>query len=125
MIHKLPNGLNIDQFFEWVEKNWGLKWINGSTSEEFDILWKRESDGSLTTCFFSAWAPPLIFYKRITETYPQLHLEYEYSVWEMECVGYGTSTENPSHFEYTSKDEMEELNRSREWHVTIWNPHFE
>jgi hypothetical protein len=113
-------------FFDWVQKNWGSKWINGSTSEECDILWKRKDDGSLTARFFSAWNPPFVFYKRIAETYPQLNLEYEYDIWEMQSAGYGTANdEKPSHFEYDSKEEMEDLKRSREWHVTIWNPHFE
>jgi hypothetical protein len=125
MIDKPPNDLNTEQYFEWVAQNWGSKWINGSTSEERDITWKREADGSLTTRFFSAWSPPLVFYKRIAETYPQLNLEYEYAIWEMSCAGNGTAgVENPSHFEYDSKEEMETLKQSREWHVAIWNPHF-
>lgn len=129
MIDQQPSELNRPPHYnvdEWIEKYWSTKWINGSTSEQCDILWKHEPDGSLTARFFSAWSPPLAFYKRIAETYPQLSLEYEYAVWEMTCAGYGTATdENPSHFEYDSKEEMEALKQSREWHVTIWNPHFE
>jgi hypothetical protein len=129
MIDQQPSELNTPPHYnidEWIEKYWSTKWINGSTSEQCDILWKREADGSLVARFFSAWSPPVAFYKRIAETYPQLRLEYEYAVWEMACAGYGTATdEKPSHFVYDSKEEMEELKQSREWHVTIWNPHFE
>jgi hypothetical protein len=121
MIDKQPSELND----EWIEKHWSTKWINGSTSEECDILWEREADGSLTTRFFSAWNPPVAFYKRIAETYPQLNLEYEYAEWEMAYAGYGVGAEKPSHFEYNSKEEMDTLKQSRQWHVTIWNPHFE
>jgi hypothetical protein len=128
IIDKKPESPNTpsssDWAEEWVDKHWGTRWINGNTSEECDVTWTREDDGSLTARFFSAWSPPLAFYNRIVETYPQLHLEYEYAVWEMGCAGYGIGGSDPHHFGYDSKEEMGGLKTSRHWHVTIWNPHF-
>jgi hypothetical protein len=130
MIDKPPPGLfeppYSDWADEWIEKYWGTKWINGHTHEECDILWKREDDGSLTTRFFSAWSPPLAFYNNIIETYPQLRLEYEYTIWEMGYAGHGVggSGSDRCYYQYQSKEEMDELKRLRDWHLNIWNPHF-
>lgn len=86
----------------------------------------RADDGSLTARFISAWAPPVPFYNRLVETFPQLFLEYEYAEWEMGFAGYGIAglDKNPHHFVYNSKEEMDALKSSRIWHVNIWNPHY-
>lgn len=126
MIDTPPATLEGTPYFQWVDKYWGTKWINGDPVDECEVMWVKQDDGSLVAKFISAWAPPVAFYNRIVETYPQLYLEYEYAEWEMGFTGYGVGgiEKTPHHFEYQSKEEMESLKTSRNWHVTIWNPHF-
>jgi hypothetical protein len=129
MIDQQPPDLNIkfpntDVVEGWIEKYWGTPWISGHVNEKCDIVWKREDDGSLTARFFSAWSPPLAFYKRILETYPKLQLEYEYAVWELKFAGYGFGSAIPRHFEYNTKEEMHALMHLRDWNVHIWHPRF-
>lgn len=126
MIDKPPAALEGMPYYQWVDKYWGTKWINGDSVDEREVTWQKGEDGALEAKFISAWAPPVAFYNRIVETYPQLYLEYEYAEWEMGFAGYGIGGlgKNPHHFEYDSKEEMEALKSSRTWHVSIWNPHF-
>ena len=109
---------------DWVQTNWGTRWIaNTDTHKEVRLA---PVNGGLEATFISAWAPPLPFYNTLAAQYPDLQFEYEYTEWGIGFCGHGIGRYEglPTHYNFGTKEEMESLNRFRNWHVCIWNPHF-
>jgi len=108
---------------DWVQKNWGTRWIAPTEGEN---LYLAPVNRGLEATFISAWAPPLPFYNTLATQYPDLQFEYEYTEWGMGFCGHGIGRFEglPHHYNFGTKEEMEDLNRFRNWHVCIWNPHF-
>lgn len=110
---------------DWIQANWGTRWIAASISNDEDIHFVR-TNGGLEARFLSAWAPPLPFYNTLATQYSGLQVEYEYTEWGIGFCGHGVGSAGgePNHYNFGTREEMEALNQSRNWHVCIWNPHF-
>lgn len=83
----------------------------------------------ITLFFQTSWAPPIEFYRRLVETYPDLSIYYEYNEFYMSFCGYGSFRTNnlqsqPNHFLWNSKEELEQIKSSHPWYMTPWDPHF-
>lgn len=57
---------------EWRLQHWGC---NGNASE---CRFSEPSDDMLCVDFWTPWQPPVAFYRRLAETYPQLEMEARY-----------------------------------------------
>jgi hypothetical protein len=122
-----PNHLNEEDKEGWIEEHWSTRWILKVRREGGEAYLEEKEDGSLEARFLSAWCPPLAFYNALAIRFPEIILEYEYSEWGMQFAGYGVAKPNgePIHYSYDSKEELDELNALRLWHLWIWNPQFE
>ena len=49
-----------DNWYEWNVSNWGTKW-------DMDVFVTEDTDESLTLSADSAWAPPIEFFRHLTE----------------------------------------------------------
>jgi hypothetical protein len=49
-----------DNWYEWNVANWGTKW-------DVDVFVTEDTDESVTLSFDSAWAPPIEFFRHLTE----------------------------------------------------------
>ena len=107
----------------WIQQNWGTRWI-APINRTYDEVCLVPVSGGLEAHFISAWAPPVPFYDALVKQYPGLQINYEYAEWEVGFCGYGIGGKEPNHYRFETKDELEELNRARNWHVRLWNPYF-
>ena len=111
------NTINID---EWIDENWGSKWI------ENNIIFIY-SKNSIETFFNSAWFPPLAFYFKLIELLPDIIIEFEYSGFMMTFVGHGSLSFNKitnvyEHYTYDSVEEFNSINNCRDWNLNLFNP---
>jgi len=108
----------------WVQTNWGTRWIVAMNTDTAVRL--QPVNGGLEAFFLSAWTPPIPFYNTLASQYPDLQFEYEYTEWGMGFCGHGIGRFEglSSHYNFGTKEEMEDLSRFRNWHVCLWDPHF-
>jgi hypothetical protein len=76
-----PKGAMPD-WYAWRVNNWGTKW---SVSE----VQMSETDTSLTYCFETAWAPPEMVVKRLSEMFPNAYIVLSFD--EPGCLGKGAT----------------------------------
>jgi len=111
---------------EWIQEHWGTRWIAPLDDHYSQLRLSRDTEGALQAHFISAWSPPIPFYNRLAEKYPSIKIEYEYTEWGMEMCGYGVGSPGgkPTHYNFGSPEEINELKALRHWNVCIWSPHF-
>lgn len=118
--------LNVDEREKWIEENWSTRWIVKDRCEGGEAILEEKEDGILESYFISAWSPPIAFYNTLATRFPEISLEYEYNEWGVGFAGFGVAKPDgePIHYSYESKEELDEINGLRFWHVCIWNPQF-
>jgi hypothetical protein len=123
----LPAILPEEEFNLWMHANWGTRWIGPNIQFNEPVILKQHSDTILEAHFRSAWTPPIPFYKKLVEHFPELVIEYEYSEIHSGIVGHGTTAPETRevHYTFDTQEEIDELKGLRCWHVSIWNPHGE
>ena len=111
---------------EWIQEHWGTRWIAPLDDHYSQLRLSRDTEGALQAHFISAWSPPIPFYNTLAEKYPSIKIEYESTEWCMGFCGYGVGSPGgkPTHYNFASPEEINELNALRHWNVCIWNPHF-
>ena len=127
MFDPYPSDLPDHKSSDWILEHWGTKWIVEELKVGSTVQLRPQPDGSLQTRFFSAWAPPVAFYNRLASAFPGIQVEYEYAEWGMGFVGYGkggTKETEPTHLSYETKEELDEIKKSRVWQIDVFNPHF-
>lgn len=55
--------------YAWRVANWGTKW------DACDLVWIDDT----SFCFNTAWSPPVDFYRKMSELYPNASFSFEYS----------------------------------------------
>lgn len=74
-----------NHWYDWNIRNWGTKWEPQVTSE-------RYGDGDIVYYLDTAWAPPMEFFAKLVEMYPNLDFELYYNEeqgWGGEVHGSG------------------------------------
>ena len=74
-----PNGSDDRALMEWRLDNFNTDrfWANHMAPRD-PYLTPNKDD--ITCIFQTAWAPPINFYKRLSQLYPQLEIYYEYNM---------------------------------------------
>jgi hypothetical protein len=123
----LPMIVPEEEFTLWLHANWGARWIGVNIECNEPIQLKNQSETILEAHFGSAWTPPIAFYRKLVERFPDLVIEYEYSEILSGIVGHGTTAPGTkeAHYTFDTQEEIDELKGLRCWHVSIWNPHGE
>lgn len=62
-----------DNWYDYQTTNWGTKW------DVRQIFTEAETENEICLSFDTAWAPPIAFYKKLSEDYPKLHIMASYS----------------------------------------------
>lgn len=86
-------------WYSWCVENWGTKWDLGEVSEatvelpaELEQLAAEDEDprGSARFAFETAWGPPVEGFRQISEMFPELTFELDYSEPGMGFAGTAT-----------------------------------
>ena len=119
-----PNSRNDRALMEWREQNFNTDrfWANHMAPRDPYLIQNKDD----ITCFFqTAWAPPVNFYKRLSQLYPSLVIYYEYNEWQMGFCGHGQNNDAHVHINYETKDELELICKDHDWYMQPFNPHFD
>ena len=126
--YPMPNNLNFEDKYEWIENNWGSKWILNNDFSD-NIYFNYNKNNEIVTEFISAWSPPISFYIHLVNIIPDIIIEYEYYEYMMTFAGYGLISldKNNNIYEHLTYENEEELNviiNLRDWNLDIRNNYF-
>ncbi len=112
----------------WYKENYTCSWIGTFDRTQIPPP-KISDDGKYIELFFiSPWAPPLKFYKKLVEVFPDLMIKYEYNEWGNMFCGHGIAipdnTPEPNHYSYRSEEELQSIVRGYTWTLVPYNPYF-
>jgi len=119
----VPAEMENEDRYQWLHDSFSTKWVADAEMRRTDI-------NTLTVYFDSAWIVPYGFYKLLVGRYPDLHIDYEYHVWESGFIGHGQmhsgDFSDPIHCRYDSAEELNNFvnGKATGWHVCTMNPHF-
>lgn len=119
-----PNGTNDQVLMEWRQTNFGTDrfWANYMEARAPRLTTNKND---LTCIYQTAWAPPIQFYKKLSQMYPMIDIYYEYNEWGMGVCGHGSNDETHNHYVYETKDDYESFCRAHDWYMQPFNPHFD
>jgi hypothetical protein len=119
-----PNGKNDAVLMEWRRENFNTDrfWANYMEPRSPHLTPNKED---ISCIFQTAWAPPVFFYQKLSNIYPQLEIYYEYNEWGMGFCGHGRNSDIHVHLNYETKDELELICKDHDWYMQPFNPHFD
>jgi hypothetical protein len=117
-----------DNLSSWCYENFGT-----DRFYEYDCLQLRQNpQGFLEAEFQTAWNPPVQFYRRLVEKYPEIEIYFEYNEYMMGFCGFGnfnrttfTNHTTHTHLTWESPQELQTIQESRSWVSEPWDPHYE
>jgi hypothetical protein len=117
-----------DDITSWCYENFGT-----DRFYENDALNLRQHPtGHLEGEFQTAWNPPVQFYRRLVEKYPEIEIYFEYNEYMMGFCGYGTFNAVTyrqhtahTHLTWETPEELETIQDGRVWIMTPWDPHYD
>ncbi len=118
------NGINNAVLMEWRRENYNTDrfWANHMEPRNPHL---NINQNHLSCIFQTAWAPPINFYKQLSNKYPLLEIYYEYNEWNMGLCGYGSNADYHVHLSYDTKEEFENICKNHKWYMQPFNPHFD
>ena len=76
-----------DNWYDWQTHNWGTKW------DVREFITETETESSVCLSFDTAWSPPITFYEKLSEDYPELLISASYYEGGMDFCGIFNSDE--------------------------------
>ena len=104
-------------WYDWRIENWGTKWDVEATAEDLG--------DTMTFSFESAWAPPIIVFAKLAESFPEIKIVHSYLEEGMCFVGKVTYTRGCKteelYYEDPAQQEWKELATAE----FDWEPYIE
>ncbi len=121
-----PSAIDLMDVGTWARESFGTDWVvNEQNNGPPHIHAISNGGGGITSRFFSHNTPPIAFYKKLHETYPDLVIYYEFEASHNNTAGYGEISSKNSYattHHYTTEHQLAAIARAYHWHLPIYHP---